>query len=102
MVRGYVAYALCATTACSTGVKRRNITRRSGETPDCERVYRTFRRNGAAMRMETEASQEAAMDRQFILAAAVALTLAALTHVAKFEIPAVTAIQPDTMWLVGP
>ncbi|HXZ47315.1 MAG TPA: hypothetical protein VEH02_11370 [Pseudolabrys sp.] len=54
------------------------------------------------MRMETEASQEAAMDRQFILAAAVALTLAALTQVAKFEIPAVTAIQPDTMWLVGP
>jgi len=59
-------------------------------------------------------SQEAAMDRQFILAATVALTLAAivkvlapietaaLTQAAKAGIPAMTSVQPDTKWLVAP
>ena len=54
------------------------------------------------------------MDRQFILAAAVALTLAAtvkvltpietaaLAEAAKIRIPVVTTVQPDTMWLVAP
>ena len=54
------------------------------------------------------------MDRQFILAATVALTLAAivkvlapietaaLTQAAKAGIPAMTSVQPDTKWLVAP
>ena len=54
------------------------------------------------------------MDKQFILAATVALTLAAtvkvltpietaaLSEAAKIGIPAIPAVQPDRMWLVGP
>jgi len=54
------------------------------------------------------------MDRQFILAVTVALTLAAivkilapietaaLTQAAKAGIATMTPVHPDTKWLVGP
>jgi len=66
------------------------------------------------MRAEREHAEEALVDRQILLATLVALALAATIKIVapletaaigeagKIRIPAATAVQPDTKWLVGP